>query len=891
MRIWAVALLAALPLPAARTNKNETPRARTAVLFQPCEHELGSLSGPLKALAENQNYTYTEYTNTTPPHPGGAAAATLDVFATLGGVGLLQLATHGGPDRILVECYRRVVNDKGEPQAGDEKALRDARLKRICDGTDKPGGVQLKCPDDVGRFSGSLQVQRPNLNVELDATDWGIGLTKKGIEKLFKPKDHQILFAGACSSFETRSAFTTAAIEYFGYTQACVGGNISKDTEKLYKRLSGNEFDGKAREVGTGNMFNVPDQTCTAWGKDAYSRILRKVGPGNTTVAPIVAWVVPNNCQGGDQLFRPRNQSYAIVGEERIIEGSVTFDTIMDTSVPPGEIIAVDGCRAELRQVRWADDKQTITFSIAIREAGTLEIRAKQSRALSLHNKNNLDGNQNPNPFKDNGVGPNRDDYVARNTCTKSITPGGGEETPGQPPDGGGGGGGHRLMEEVLQTAPLTLRAAEPAVGEPGSAATAVVELINSGSTDIALLSLSATNLVSGPNAIPASAISFDPSPVSATARSSYTIGATIQIPSNQASGLYSGAVTARNPDNVQAQTNIAVVVNRPPVLTVPGPLTVAAGDTLSLDLVATDPEGDPVRFTTFLPPDGSLLVDRGNGRATFRFQPALDQAGLEASILLVAYNPLNVQGPPPQDPRQVLVRVTAPPPLVTSVSSASYTGPALAPESIAAAFGQRLATSTQTATTTPLPTTLAGSGLRLTDSAGVERAAQLFFASPGQINYLVPPGIASGVAVVRVVAADNTLSLGTVQIQTVAPGLYTADATGRGRAAGFAVRAGADGAQFTEPLTTAIDVGSESDRVVLVLFGTGLRGRSALSAVSATLGGTALEVLYAGPQGTFVGLDQLNLALPRSLAGRGELNLALTIDGRAANPVTVAFR
>jgi uncharacterized protein (TIGR03437 family) len=597
--------------------------------------------------------------------------------------------------------------------------------------------------------------------------------------------------------------------------------------------------------------------------------------------------VVPNNCQGGDQLFRPRNQSFAIVGEERIIEGSVTFDTIMDTSIGPGEIIGVEGCRAELRQVKWADDKQTITFSIAISEAGTLEIRAKQAKALSLHNNNNLDGNQGP-PV--NGVGPNRDDYVARNTCTKTSTSGGGDEPPGQPP-GGGGGGGPRLVEDVLQPATLSLRAAEPAVGEPGSAATAVVELINAGSMDIALLSLSATNLVSGPNAIPASAISFDPSPVNASARSTYTISATIQIPSNQASGLYSATVTARNPDNVQAQTNIAVVVNRPPVLTVPGPLTVAAGDTLTLDLVATDPEGDPIRFTTFLPPDGSSLVDRGNGRATFRFQPALDQAGLEAGILLVAYNPLNVQGPPPQDPRQVLVRVTAPPPLVTSVSSASYTGPALAPESIAAAFGQRLATSTQTATTTPLPTTLAGSGLRLTDSAGVERAAQLFFASPGQINYLVPPGIASGAAVVRVVAADNTLSLGAVQIQTVAPGLYTADATGRGRPAGFAVRAGADGAQSTEPLTTAIDLGSESDRVVLVLFGTGLRGRSALSAVSATLGGTALEVLYAGPQGTFVGLDQLNLSLPRSLAGRGELTLALTVDGRAANAVTLAVR
>ena len=228
---------------------------------------------------------------------------------------------------------------------------------------------------------------------------------------------------------------------------------------------------------------------------------------------------------------------------------------------------------------------------------------------------------------------------------------------------------------------------------------------------------------------------------------------------------------------------------------------------------------------------------------------------------------------------------------VILGVSSASFLGPALAPESIATAFGQRLATTTQTATTTPLPTTLAGATLRITDSAGVERAAPLFYASPAQINYLVPAGLAAGPALVRVVAADNTLSLGTIQIQPVAPGLYTANATGRGAAAGFAVRAQADGSQSAEPLTSPTDLGPESDRVVLVLFGTGLRNRTALSAVTATIGGVPAEVLYAGPQGAFVGLDQVNLSLPRSLAGRGEVTVNLTVDGRRANPVTIATR
>jgi hypothetical protein len=41
-------------------------------------------------------------------------------------------------------------------------------------------------------------------------------------------------------------------------------------------------------------------------------------------------------------------------------------------------------------------------------------------------------------------------------------------------------------------------------------------------------------------------------------------------------------------------------------------------------------------------------------------------------------------------------------------------------------------------------------------------------------------------------------------------------------------------------------------------------------------------------PQGQYPGLDQVNVRLPRSLAGRGEVNIALTVDGKAANTVTV---
>jgi uncharacterized protein (TIGR03437 family) len=93
------------------------------------------------------------------------------------------------------------------------------------------------------------------------------------------------------------------------------------------------------------------------------------------------------------------------------------------------------------------------------------------------------------------------------------------------------------------------------------------------------------------------------------------------------------------------------------------------------------------------------------------------------------------------------------------------------------------------------------------------------------------------------------------------------------------------------KPSAIPIDLGAESDQVFLILYGTGFRHRSSLSAVTATIGGVSANVLYAGAQGVLAGLDQANLRLPRSLIGRGEVEVALTVDGKAANTLKVSIR
>jgi uncharacterized protein (TIGR03437 family) len=207
--------------------------------------------------------------------------------------------------------------------------------------------------------------------------------------------------------------------------------------------------------------------------------------------------------------------------------------------------------------------------------------------------------------------------------------------------------------------------------------------------------------------------------------------------------------------------------------------------------------------------------------------------------------------------------------------------------ESIATAFGDRLSPATGEAATLPLPTSLAGLTLTITDSRSIERPAPLFYISPGQVNFLVPPGVAPGQARVAIFNGPVLRSTARIQVDPVAPALFTRDASGTGLAAATAVRVAADGA-VTLLDVAALDFGDSGDTVYLTLYGTGIRNRAALSAVSATVGGVSARVDYAGAQGQFVGLDQVNLALPRELAGLGALDVVLTVASRAASPVQV---
>jgi uncharacterized protein (TIGR03437 family) len=236
----------------------------------------------------------------------------------------------------------------------------------------------------------------------------------------------------------------------------------------------------------------------------------------------------------------------------------------------------------------------------------------------------------------------------------------------------------------------------------------------------------------------------------------------------------------------------------------------------------------------------------------------------------------------------------------VSAVSAATFiAGAALAPESIASLFGQGLAAATAVANSAALPSALSDASVVITGSDGIDRTAPLFFVSPGQINCLIPAGMPSGPADVRVFRTGRVAARGQLQVASVAPGLFTANGDGKGVPAAVAIKVASDGTQTVESVyqcgatsgsctAAAIDLGSQTDQVILLLFGTGIRGASSAAAVKVQVGGMDALVLGEAPQGQFAGLDQVNVLLPGALRGHGDVNVALVVDGNAANIVTI---
>jgi uncharacterized protein (TIGR03437 family) len=227
------------------------------------------------------------------------------------------------------------------------------------------------------------------------------------------------------------------------------------------------------------------------------------------------------------------------------------------------------------------------------------------------------------------------------------------------------------------------------------------------------------------------------------------------------------------------------------------------------------------------------------------------------------------------------------------AVQSAAAPSSAVAPDSLASLYGANLAPGVAQASAQPLPLALGGVTLSVTDAAGTTRTAPLVYVSPVQINFVVPDGAAPGLA--TLVVSGQTF---TAAVQPVAPTLFSMNGAGSGVAAATAIRVQAANPvlqssvpvfQCTGSSCVSVPIALGVDTPVYVSFyGTGIRNRSSLANVAMTINGISVPVLYAGPAPGFTGLDQVNAGLVLNLRGSGESNVVLTVDGQAANTVTI---
>lgn len=325
-----------------------------------------------------------------------------------------------------------------------------------------------------------------------------------------------------------------------------------------------------------------------------------------------------------------------------------------------------------------------------------------------------------------------------------------------------------------------------------------------------------------------------------------------------------------------------------PPVLAVPATQIAIAGNELVFNVVASDLNSSvPLALTaTGLPAGASFataLATNNSTKGTFRWTPTSSDTGRNFTVSFKASDGST------QEIRNVVISVVTASTLGV-VNAANYRPDALAADAIASAFGENLALRTESASTLPLPTELAGTQVFVN---GV--LASLLYVSPTQVNFILPSNLDAGTATILVRSPKGNYAMGTSQIATAAPAIFTADASGRGDAAALATT---DGVNYVYA-PFAVTVNGRPN--ILVLFGTGFRHAVATSStdengvaesVRVTIDGLDAPVLYAGAQGEYIGLDQINVEFPATLSpGARRVEVVLWLNGVEANRVTVLLK
>jgi uncharacterized protein (TIGR03437 family) len=242
-----------------------------------------------------------------------------------------------------------------------------------------------------------------------------------------------------------------------------------------------------------------------------------------------------------------------------------------------------------------------------------------------------------------------------------------------------------------------------------------------------------------------------------------------------------------------------------------------------------------------------------------------------------------------------------AAPGAASTVSAASFSGNQIAAGSLVVGMGSGFSNSTDTISKDQGGPLLGGATVVIRDSRGTLHRANIFKISPTQIYHDIPATTRLGDAtIIYANVITGEVSTSRIEVSPVSPGLMSADKSGTWIADASVERMRFGALWSIEPVfekvrgeivPIPIDVASDSELVLLNIAGTGFRFNRGLSDVSATIGGTPAPVFYAGAPVTGVGPDRLYVLVPQSLAGRGLVDVVVTIDGQTANTVQVNIK
>jgi len=231
---------------------------------------------------------------------------------------------------------------------------------------------------------------------------------------------------------------------------------------------------------------------------------------------------------------------------------------------------------------------------------------------------------------------------------------------------------------------------------------------------------------------------------------------------------------------------------------------------------------------------------------------------------------------------------------LNAAVEGAGFTvGAALAPGGISSLFGAGLASSTEQAAVIPLPTTLATNTSMNVVTSTATLSAPLFYVSPTQINFQMPFEIGNATSVSLVLTTGGVSSSPlVVGVAPTAPGIF-ASTTG--------VAAALHG--LTNTSITPASPAKPGEIIVVYCAGLGAVSPSVLSGtaappagpnstananVTASIGGTSAAVQFAGLAPGYVGLYQVNMVIPTTVAASATVPIVVTANNLTSKMATI---